>query len=91
MPRRRSSELHPGEAGSQLLVEVMRVVRQVGRPPCTRSAAAACVITNLGDYQDSPHLHFHVIHRGNAEQQLEQQAEQQAEQRMKQQTEQQHT
>ena len=48
-----------GEAPEGLLAELMDAVRKVA----TRVEAehgAARVLTNLGEYQDSKHLHFHV-------------------------------
>jgi len=48
-----------GEEDSQLLLELLEVIKQVA----TRMVAehGACrVITNLGEYQDSKHLHWHV-------------------------------
>jgi histidine triad (HIT) family protein len=48
-----------GDADQALLHKVIAVVRQVaGR---VESEHGACrVVTNLGRYQDSKHLHFHV-------------------------------
>ena len=40
----------------ELLAAVKRVAAQV-----LKEKVAARVLTNLGDYQDSKHLHFHVI------------------------------
>lgn len=42
-----------------LLHEVLAVVRSVAEQ-VTRDHGACRVLTNLGDYQDSKHLHFHV-------------------------------
>lgn len=48
-----------GEASPELLAKVMEVVRQVAAD--VESEQGACrVLTNLGRYQDSKHLHFHV-------------------------------
>ncbi|MBM4062041.1 MAG: HIT domain-containing protein [Planctomycetes bacterium] len=48
-----------GTAGEDLLHELLAVVRQVAA--AVESAhGAARVLTNLGRYQDSKHLHFHV-------------------------------
>lgn len=49
----------PVEAGEGLLHEVLAVVRQVAEQ-VTREHGACRVLTNLGRYQDSKHLHFHV-------------------------------
>ena len=48
------------EADNALLLEMLSVVRRVAAD--TVSAYGACrVITNLGEYQDSKHLHWHVV------------------------------
>ena len=49
-----------GEGGDQLLNKVMMVVRQVAGQ-VTAAHGACRVVTNLGQYQDSKHLHFHVL------------------------------
>lgn len=38
----------------------MQVVRQVAAAT-TQSEGACRVITNLGSYQDSKHLHWHIV------------------------------
>lgn len=48
-----------GDAPPELLGELMDVVRDVARDVETEHGAAR-VLTNLGRYQDSKHLHFHV-------------------------------
>lgn len=48
-----------GEAPPGLLGELMEVVRSVARG-VEQEHGAARVLTNLGEYQDSKHLHFHV-------------------------------
>ncbi|BEL06164.1 HIT domain-containing protein [Actinoplanes sichuanensis] len=53
-----------GEGGEDLLLEVLRVVRQVAER-VRQEHGAACVMTNEGAYQDSKHLHFHVLFRGD--------------------------
>ena len=45
---------------NDLLVELMDVAKQVATDVLDEHGAAR-VLTNLGDYQDSKHLHFHVI------------------------------
>ncbi|WP_372411529.1 HIT domain-containing protein [Streptomyces luteireticuli] len=50
------------DGGPALLTEVMAVVRQVAAAVLAEHGAAQ-VTTNLGGYQESKHLHFHVIHR----------------------------
>ena len=49
-----------GEGGEGLLGKVMQVVRSVAAEVTQRHGACR-VITNLGAYQDSKHLHFHVV------------------------------
>lgn len=48
---------HPAELLYRLLDAVRQVAGQV-----EREHGACRVITNLGNYQDSKHLHFHVAH-----------------------------
>jgi histidine triad (HIT) family protein len=48
-----------GDASNKLLVKVMDVVRAVASDVETEHGACR-VLTNLGRYQDSKHLHFHV-------------------------------
>jgi histidine triad (HIT) family protein len=43
-----------------LLVEMMAIIQQVARQ-VLESQGACRVVTNLGAYQDSKHLHWHVI------------------------------
>ncbi len=42
-----------------LLIELINVVKQVAAN-VVKEKGAARVLTNLGEYQDSKHLHFHV-------------------------------
>ena len=44
---------------NDLLLELLDVVKQVAAQ-VVREKGAARVLTNLGDYQDSKHLHFHI-------------------------------
>jgi histidine triad (HIT) family protein len=44
---------------TDLLLELIDVVKQVAAQVVEEKGAAR-VLTNLGDYQDSKHLHFHV-------------------------------
>lgn len=48
-----------GEAGEALLPELLEAVRVVAAQ-VEQEHGAARVLTNLGAYQDSKHLHFHV-------------------------------
>lgn len=44
---------------NELLIELLGVVKQVAAQVVAENGAAR-VLTNLGDYQDSKHLHFHI-------------------------------
>lgn len=44
----------------RLLLELMGLVRQVASEVLAETGACR-VITNLGRYQDSKHLHFHIV------------------------------
>lgn len=46
-------------AENDLLIELLDVVKIVA-DKVVKEQGAARVLTNLGDYQDSKHLHFHV-------------------------------
>lgn len=48
-----------GAGGEEILMQVMTVVRQVAHQVMEEHGACR-VLTNLGNYQDSKHLHFHV-------------------------------
>src|SRR5688500_11063261 len=43
-----------------LLIELIEVVKRVAAEVVEKLSAAR-VLTNLGEYQDSKHLHFHVV------------------------------
>jgi histidine triad (HIT) family protein len=60
IPKRHiSSLLALGENDEALLLELLRVVREVAKE--VQEQHGACrVLTNLGKYQDSKHLHWHV-------------------------------
>ena len=49
-----------GDDGEQLLGKLLLIVRQVAKQ-ITVEHGACRVVTNLGQYQDSRHLHFHVV------------------------------
>ena len=60
IPKRHISSLITLEAeDDDLLLELMGVVRQVAAAVVAEHGACR-VITNLGEYQDSKHLHWHV-------------------------------
>ena len=44
---------------NELLIELLDIVKQVAAIVVEEKGAAR-VLTNLGEYQDSKHLHFHV-------------------------------
>ncbi len=48
-----------GDGGEDLLMDVMGVVRKLAEEVLEEHGACR-VLTNLGEYQDSKHLHFHV-------------------------------
>ena len=48
-----------GYADESILQQLLAVVRDVARQ-VEREHGRARVLTNLGEYQDSKHLHFHV-------------------------------
>lgn len=48
-----------GEHDEQTLLNVIRMAQKIARQ-VTNEHGAAAVLTNLGSYQDSKHLHFHV-------------------------------
>ncbi|GAB2572146.1 HIT domain-containing protein [Gracilibacillus alcaliphilus] len=48
------------ENDNQLLLELFDVIKKVAAM-VTEAKGACKVITNLGDYQDSKHLHWHII------------------------------
>ena len=60
IPKRHiSSLLALEESDDQLLLELMAVVREVAKRVLEEHGACR-VLTNLGKYQDSKHLHWHV-------------------------------
>ena len=58
IPKRHVSSLLTLEEAA-LLVELLRVVREVAKEVLAEHGACR-VLTNLGKYQDSKHLHWHV-------------------------------
>ena len=60
IPKRRiSSLLTLGDSDEHLLLEMLCVVREVATEVVTNHGACR-ILTNLGNYQDSKHLHWHV-------------------------------
>lgn len=47
------------EADNDILIELFDVIKQVAAK-VHQETGAARVVTNLGEYQDSKHLHFHI-------------------------------
>ena len=62
IPKLHVGSLISGEAVNteQLLLEVLRVIKMVASD-MVRQTGAAKVVTNLGDYQESKHMHWHVV------------------------------
>ena len=56
-----SSLLTINDEDGVLLLEILAVVKEVAGQTVEKYGACR-VITNLGDYQDSKHLHWHVIY-----------------------------
>lgn len=48
------------ESDTGLLLELLSVVKQVAAEVISKHGACR-VITNIGEYQDSKHLHWHVV------------------------------
>jgi histidine triad (HIT) family protein len=60
IPKRHiSSLLTLEESDAPLLLELLNVIRQVAQHVVDEHGACR-VLTNLGEYQDSKHLHWHV-------------------------------
>ncbi|MDX8367984.1 HIT domain-containing protein [Cytobacillus sp. IB215665] len=61
IPKRHISSLITLEENdNELLLELFDVIKQVASK-VTEEHGACRVMTNLGDYQDSKHLHWHII------------------------------
>ncbi|MEV0530841.1 HIT domain-containing protein [Kitasatospora sp. NPDC050463] len=52
-----------GDGTEEELADVLRVVRKVAAK-VRAEHGAACVVTNEGAYQESKHMHWHVLFRG---------------------------
>lgn len=60
IPKRHiASLLAVGESDGPLLLELLGVIREVAEEVLAQHGACR-VLTNLGKYQDSKHLHWHV-------------------------------
>lgn len=61
IPKRHiSSFITLEESDTSLLLELLEVIKQVAAK-VTEEHGASRIITNLGNYQDSKHLHFHIV------------------------------
>ncbi|WP_165786695.1 HIT domain-containing protein [Heyndrickxia camelliae] len=49
------------EEDNELLLELLNVIKQVAAK-VTEENGACRVITNIGNYQDSKHLHWHIVY-----------------------------
>lgn len=62
IPKRHISSLITiTEKDNDLLIELLSVVKNVASRVVSENGACR-VITNLGEYQDSKHLHWHVVY-----------------------------
>jgi histidine triad (HIT) family protein len=59
IPKRHIGSLLTLEAGDALLAEMVSVIQQVAAQVVAERGACR-VLTNLGEYQESKHLHWHV-------------------------------
>ena len=60
IPKKHISSLLTVDASDEdLMLELMEVIRTVSAEVMAKTGAVR-VLTNLGDYQDSKHLHFHI-------------------------------
>ena len=59
IPKRHIDSLLTLETNDPLLPEMAAVIQQVAAPIVAEHGACR-VLTNLGDYQESKHLHWHV-------------------------------
>ncbi|ALV39232.1 HIT domain-containing protein [Streptomyces sp. CdTB01] len=58
-----------GNVGEDLLTEVIGLVREMAAQVEEKHGSCS-VTTNLGLYQESKHLHWHVIFRGESDEQI---------------------
>lgn len=62
IPKKHISSLITLESDeNDLLIELMNIIKKVASQVVAEHGACR-VITNLGNYQDSKHLHFHVVY-----------------------------
>lgn len=61
IPKRHiSSFITLEESDNSLILELLGVIKYVAAK-VTEEHGASRIITNLGNYQDSKHLHFHIV------------------------------
>ncbi len=62
IPKRHISSLITlNEEDNELLLELFSIIKQVASKIVSEKGACR-VITNLGEYQDSKHLHWHLVY-----------------------------
>jgi histidine triad (HIT) family protein len=59
IPKRHIASLLTLDAGDPILAELIEVIQQVAKKVAAEHGACR-VLTNLGEYQESKHLHWHV-------------------------------
>jgi histidine triad (HIT) family protein len=59
IPKRHIASLLTLDAGDPLLCELVEAIQQVAKKVVAEHGACR-VLTNLGEYQESKHLHWHV-------------------------------
>lgn len=52
--------LHLSESHAELILEIMSVARELAKGLDIENNGAR-LITNMGKFQDTPHLHFHLV------------------------------
>lgn len=48
------------ENNDELLIEMMRVIKKIAADMLAQTGSSK-IVTNLGSYQDSEHLHWHIV------------------------------
>jgi len=48
------------ENNDELLIEMMRVIKKIAADMFAHTGSSK-IVTNLGSYQDSKHLHWHIV------------------------------
>ncbi|MCW3792824.1 HIT domain-containing protein [Paenibacillus sp. LS1] len=48
------------ENNDELLIEMMRVIKKIAADMLAQTGSSK-IVTNLGSYQDSKHLHWHIV------------------------------